>query len=295
MAARQGSIVTSPALRPLTKWAASMSIRLCPHRLHFGGFAIRPEVAVRETFYTKSQAPTFVLDPVTQAFVPVYRSASLDRKDLEAGIELRAPVVERDFTPAWLAHFDRVLRHTIEPEAHYRFVSGIDNFRNILRFDPTDLARRHQPNRILRHAALLSEKAAPKAVRQPAATARGLRPRVFAGWLSRLLQHRHQRIPDLDSGAGALFRSGIRRAVFNNRRNVLTSTLDLTGISFLAGTARLLASHLAAGAAHGIRRWASAGTWTTMPRQAASTAAMSMPTFVAPATSAPSATRAWRR
>ena len=78
--------------------------------MHLAGFDLRPSVALRETFYTKSQAPTFVLDPVTESYVPVYRSASLNRKDVEAGFELRAPVMERDFAPAWLAHFDRVLR-----------------------------------------------------------------------------------------------------------------------------------------------------------------------------------------
>ncbi|MCU1246494.1 MAG: outer membrane protein Imp, required for envelope biosis / Organic solvent tolerance protein, partial [Acidobacteria bacterium] len=107
--------------------------------LHLGGLDVRPEVGVRDTFYSKSQAPTFVINPATLSFVPVYRSASLDRKDVEAGVELRAPVLERDYSFSWLTRHNRVLRHTIEPEAHYLYVSGIDNFRNILRFDPTDL------------------------------------------------------------------------------------------------------------------------------------------------------------
>jgi LPS-assembly protein len=203
--------------------------------LHFGGFAIRPEVAVRETFYTKSQAPTFVLDPVTQSYVPVYRSASLDRKDVEAGIELRTPVLERDFAPAWLAHFDRVLRHTIEPEAHYQFVSGIDNFQNILQFDPTDLAS--DTNQIeysvTQHFYL--KKLHPKPCSNPP-----LPPEGYGRVYLPVGYHDCSSTDTSESLSWTLaqeryFDPEFGGAVINNRRNVLTSTLDLTGISFLAG------------------------------------------------------------
>ena len=60
--------------------------------LHLGGFDIRPTVAVRETFYTKSQAPTFVLDPDHRSLTcPSIRSASLDRKDVESRPRVAGP------------------------------------------------------------------------------------------------------------------------------------------------------------------------------------------------------------
>jgi LPS-assembly protein len=202
---------------------------------HFGGFNIRPEVAVRETFYTKSQAPTSVLDPVTQSFVPVYRSASLDRKDLEAGIELRAPVMERDFAPAWLAHYDRVLRHTIEPEAHYQFVSGIDNFLNILRFDPTDLASDTNTIEYSVTQRFYLKKLHPKSCANAA-----LPPEGYGRVYLPVDFHDCSNTDTSESLTWTLaqehyFDPTFGGAVIDNRRNVLTTTLDLTGISFLAG------------------------------------------------------------
>ncbi len=202
---------------------------------HFGGFAIRPSVAVRETFYTKSQAPTFVLDPTSGSFVPVYRSASLDRKAMEAALELRAPVMERDFAPAWLAHHGRVLRHAIEPEAHYQFVSGIDNFRNILRFDPTDLASDTNEIEYSVTQRFYLKKLHPKPCTNPPLPREGY-GRVYlpidyhdcsstdtSESLTWTLAQKHYFDPNFGG------------AVFDSRRNVLTTTLDLTGIAFLAG------------------------------------------------------------
>jgi LPS-assembly protein len=202
---------------------------------HFGGFAIRPSVAVRETFYTKSQAPTFVLDPMSGSFVPVYRSASLDRKAMEAALELRAPVMERDFAPAWLVHHGRVLRHAIEPEAHYQFVSGINHFRNILRFDPTDLASDTNEIEYSVTQQFYLKKLHPKPCTNPPLPREGY-GRVYlpidyhdcsstdtSESLTWTLAQKHYFDPNFGG------------AVFDSRRNVLTTTLDLTGIAFLAG------------------------------------------------------------
>jgi len=53
---------------------------------------------------------------------------------------VRAPVIERVFdTPALERVLGRRIKHTIETEAHYRYVSGVDNFNSILRYDPVDV------------------------------------------------------------------------------------------------------------------------------------------------------------
>ena len=203
--------------------------------LHLGGFDVRPEVAVRETFYTKSQAPTAVLDEDTGTFVPVYRAASLDRKDLEAGVELRAPVMERDFTPGWLTHrFDRALRHTIEPEAHYQFVSGIDNFRNILRFDPTDLASDTNEIEYSVTQRFYLKALHPKPCGNPA-----LPPEGYGRVYLPVGYHDCSSTDTTESLTWTLaqkrfFDPKFGGALMDNRRNVLATTLDLTGVSFLS-------------------------------------------------------------
>jgi LPS-assembly protein len=99
-----------------------------------GGWSILPEVAFRDTFYTISQIPNLS----TTREIPTISHDPVNRVDLEAQIDVRAPVLERDFElPFW----HRELRHVIEPELNYRYVGGIGaETRNVLLFDTTDNA-----------------------------------------------------------------------------------------------------------------------------------------------------------
>ncbi len=99
-----------------------------------GGWSFVPEVALRDTAYTISQNPTLT-GPFT---VPQISHSALNRADLEASVDIRAPALERDFElPRW----HRELRHVIEPELTYRYVGGIGSqARNVLLFDTTDIA-----------------------------------------------------------------------------------------------------------------------------------------------------------
>lgn len=98
-----------------------------------GGWSVLPEVALRATVYTISQMPS--PNPFD---APAVSHEPLDRKDLEASVTIRPPVLKRDFNvPVW----HRELRHVIEPELNYRFVEGIGTqARNALLFDTTDVA-----------------------------------------------------------------------------------------------------------------------------------------------------------
>ncbi len=203
--------------------------------LHFGGLDIRPEFALRDTFYSKSQAPTYTQDPLSGSFVPIYRSASLNRKDIEADIELHAPVVERDFAPAWLASHDHVLRHAIEPEAHYRFVSGIDNFRNVLRFDPTDLVSNTNEIEYSVTQRFYLKRLHPRPCANPP-----LPPEGYGRVYLPIDYHDCSTTDTSESLTWTLaqkhfFDPNFGGAVMDNRRNVLSSTLDLTAIAFLNG------------------------------------------------------------
>ena len=61
---------------------------------------------------------------------------TINRKSLEASVELRPPALSRVFDHPWLG---RKWKHVIEPRMKYDYVTGIDNFANILRFDATDV------------------------------------------------------------------------------------------------------------------------------------------------------------
>jgi LPS-assembly protein len=92
--------------------------------LQFRGWSVRPALAVHETYYTER----FVggLD---------FRKPT-NRQALDTSVEVRLPVLERIFDKEFLG---RKWKHVIEPRASYRFVTGVNNFANILHFDERDI------------------------------------------------------------------------------------------------------------------------------------------------------------
>jgi LPS-assembly protein len=105
--------------------------------LSFDGWRLRSSVGVRETVYSRSRKTPYV--PGTP---PVELPDPINRADVEAEVDLRAPVAERTFTAPGLERLfgGNDVKHTIEPEVTYRYVAGIDNFLNVLRFDDVDVA-----------------------------------------------------------------------------------------------------------------------------------------------------------
>jgi LPS-assembly protein len=183
------------------------------------GWTFRPEMAVRDTFYGKSQNPS----PL--GVVPSERDASLNRKDFEAGIDIRPPAVERDFTAPWLIHLlGGDLRHSIEPDFQYHYVSGIDNFDSVLRFDDVDIASDTSEIDYSLTQRLFLRHLHP----HPCKGDEALGPDDLCGggtvdWLSWQVAQKY------------FFNSDFGGAVTPGSRNVLTTTLDLTGVAFLTG------------------------------------------------------------
>ncbi len=104
--------------------------------LSLGGFRLRSSVAVRDTYYTNSRSPV----PLPGTALPLERNQSLNRTSMEADVELRTPVLERTFEGGPFSRLlGRSVKHTIEPEAHYRYVTGVDSFDYTPRFDPVDV------------------------------------------------------------------------------------------------------------------------------------------------------------
>jgi LPS-assembly protein len=92
------------------------------------GWSLRPEVALRETYYTERRVP---ITPVG-----VVSDDDVSRRTLESAIELRPPAIARVFDKTIAGH---QLKHAIETWVTYRTVNGIENLPNIIRFDARDI------------------------------------------------------------------------------------------------------------------------------------------------------------
>lgn len=96
--------------------------------LHWKGWDLRPELSVRGTAYTERLVPS--------NGVGVAADSPITRKALEADFEIAPPALSR---VSEHEYFGRRFKHVIEPRLTYRYVTGVDNFSNLLRFDARDV------------------------------------------------------------------------------------------------------------------------------------------------------------
>lgn len=177
-----------------------------------GGWSIVPEAALRETLYSTTQIPDL---RGANDGIPGVSHDPLARSDGEARVDVRPPVLERDFT---LRKWDRKLRHVIEPELFWNYVGGIGTkARNVLLVDTADIATdtNEVGYSLTQRFYLRPTKAQPCAENQ--STCANTR-KEWASW--QVMQKYF-----LDPTFGG--------ALIPGRRNVFATTLDLTGISFL--------------------------------------------------------------
>lgn len=100
-----------------------------------GGWHLLPSLGIRDTIYSRKRQT-----PYAPNAPPVEGNGGLNRSDFEAELVMRAPVLERTFDSGPIKKlFGMDVRHTIEPEVTYRYVTGIGNFLNVLRFDDKDI------------------------------------------------------------------------------------------------------------------------------------------------------------
>ena len=198
------------------------------------GWNFRPTVGVRETFYSRSRVTPYPPGP------PVESTSPVNRSDFEASVDIRPPVIERTFTSGWVRNLLRHdFKHTVEPEITYRYVAGIDNFLNILRFDDVDVASdtneleygvtqrlfikprpgtaEEKPCKALTSAEVgaLGERVKDDGDIPSATKCKGRQ------WISWELRQKH------------FFDQTFGGAVIDGRRNVLETTLSFSGIAFL--------------------------------------------------------------
>ncbi|MFY9844635.1 MAG: LPS assembly protein LptD [Terriglobales bacterium] len=200
--------------------------------LQWQGWSFRPELTLRDTFYTQEGNP----EESTTAVNDI-----LNRKSLEASVELRAPALSRVFDRPWLG---LKWKHVIEPRMRYDYVKGINNFSDILRFDATDVltntneieysvvnriyARHLDPNQKNCDVPAMSTltiggvpqvgavpwELPPRPDAQPCASG----PREVLSW---------------EIGQKYFFDPTFGNALVTGQRNVFTTTADFTGIAFL--------------------------------------------------------------
>jgi LPS-assembly protein len=208
--------------------------------LHWQGWDFRPGVALRDTFYTQRLVST---GSSTEA-----QDNLTNRKTLEASAELRPPPVSRIFDREL---FGRKFKHVIEPSVKYDYVTGVNNFSEILRFDerdiltdtneleysvvnrlyakkthpsPTDCNQQTMPS--LAVGAAVPQAGAPwqgDTVTQPQPCDSNPQPREIITW-----EVKQKYFFDPTFGG----------ALVNGIRNVFTTTDDFSGISFLTDQRR---------------------------------------------------------
>lgn len=199
------------------------------------GWSFRPDVSVRDTSYTEQLETS---DNGTRTSV----SSAINRKSLEGSVEVRPPVLDRVFKRQFLG---RKWKHAIEPRVVYNYVTGVDNFSNILRFDGRDILS--NTNEV--EYSVVNRLYSKKDFEALNCAEPGM-PSLFLGGPSQ-----HSTIPWERQGQMAEAQcdsvSGPREvvtwelaqkyfvdptfggALIEGRSNVLTSTVDLTGIAFL--------------------------------------------------------------
>jgi len=206
---------------------------------------ILPTIGARETVYSRSRLATAPGQP------PAESQASLSRSDFEFELGIRPPVIERTFAvPAKLQKiFGTELRHTAAPELTYRLTDGVSNFNSILRFDPVDVVSNTDEleygvtQRLYR-----KKKPATTKPGEPCSTEQVAYSPGFNSTLDST-NTGGMEIPEEEPAAGKgcpneefiswrvtqkyFFDQTFGGAVVNSRRNIFTSTLDLSGVAFL--------------------------------------------------------------
>jgi LPS-assembly protein len=116
----------------------------------FAGFSLTPALTLGLTDYGQrysSNSTTYVpvgcngyptCAPGPAAYNVSLASSNLLRKDADFTLGFHAPPIERIFNlPAWL-HIGAKIKHVVELDAMYEYVTGINQFQRIIRFDQID-------------------------------------------------------------------------------------------------------------------------------------------------------------
>jgi LPS-assembly protein len=203
--------------------------------LHLGGWDFRPEIGMRDTYYTqRTNGSVTGLGSILEE--------AINRRALETGVEIRPPALSRIFSKKIADH---TIKHTIEPRIRYRFVNGVENFPEIIRFDVNDIVSDTNEleyalvNRVYAKGSKSSE------CRNEIAPATAAKKAVVPGTPGVAEENETREEPCRPGPPQArevfswevaqkyYFDPTFGNALVAGRRNVFTSTVDFTGIAFL--------------------------------------------------------------
>jgi LPS-assembly protein len=209
--------------------------------LRFYGWSIRPDIAIRNTIYTTQ------LLPFGEVGTP--KSSVIDRKSFESSVDIRPPYLEKIFDREILG---RKWKHVIEPRITYRYVTGINNFSRIVRFDERDVlsnTNEIEYSVIHRLYAKSKDKDEKSCVTEgmPALMVGGSVGTSSLPWESRKAGvdtecQPHQQTREVvawEVTQKYFIDPTFGGALVAGRPNVFSTTLDLTGIAFLTQPRRL--------------------------------------------------------
>jgi LPS-assembly protein len=201
--------------------------------LKFAGWSLRPELSLRDTSYTQQLA----------VGGRKAESDPINRRALEGTVEVRPPALSRIFAGEFMG---RKWKHVIEPRVVYRYVTGVDNFASILRFDERDILT--NTNEV--EYSLLNRLYAKRRSGQPEDCGKPGMPSLFIGGApvsSHIPWERQGEAVEAPCNTGSQVREVVTweltqkyfvdpnfaGALVAGRSNVFSNTVDLTGISFL--------------------------------------------------------------
>jgi LPS-assembly protein len=119
---RNDGVIDTPAAVPRLEFAPRMTVPF-----HFGQWLdVTATAAFRTAYYGDSLVPGSILT------TPILSPDSITRNDGEFSLDFRLPVVQRYFQKPGSK---KKYKHTIEPYFAYNYVTGINNFQQLIRFD----------------------------------------------------------------------------------------------------------------------------------------------------------------
>jgi LPS-assembly protein len=68
----------------------------------------------------------------------VVSSENILRKDADFMVDFHLPPLERIYAPPTWLHLGTKLKHVVEADAEYEYVTGVNEFQKIIHFDSTD-------------------------------------------------------------------------------------------------------------------------------------------------------------
>ena len=198
------------------------------YALLWNGWTIRPSIAMRDTYYTQ------------RTLGNISSNNPLNRRSLETGIEVRPPALERIFQKTLLDH---QIKHTIEPRIVYSYVNGVENFRDIVRFDARDILS--NTNEVLyafttriytKNLRATADCPQPLSAetKLPREQMESLKPKSSCGDLA----SRTREALRWDLAQKYYFDPTFGGSIVNGSRNVFTTSAELTGIAYIESPRR---------------------------------------------------------